>query len=145
MNKSDIKILIVDDVSELRAFLTGCLKQLGFTNVSQAKDGINAMQQLKKTPRNIVFLDIEMPKQNGIETLKEIHELNPDTFVIMLSCHSSLENVKEAISSGASGFIVKPFSSDKVKESLLHFTKNYVKKRREEVAKKEIWGNKKAE
>ncbi|MCJ8272766.1 MAG: response regulator [Psychrosphaera sp.] len=145
MNKSDIKILIVDDVSELRAFLTGCLKQLGFTNVSQAPDGINAMQQLKRNPKEVVFLDIEMPKQNGIETLKEIHQLNPDTFVIMLSCYSSLDNVKEAISSGASGFIVKPFSADKVKESLLHFTKNYVAKRREEAVKKDIWGSKEAE
>ncbi|NQZ07875.1 MAG: response regulator [Algicola sp.] len=140
MNKSDIKILVVDDVSELRAFLTGCLKQLGFLNVSQARDGIDAMQQLRKNPRDIVFLDIEMPKQNGIETLKEIHQYNPDTFVIMLSCHSSLDNVKEAISNGASGFIVKPFSSDKVKESLLHFTKNFVEKRHQEAVVKDIWG-----
>lgn len=128
MNKSDINILIVDDVSELRAFLAGCLKQQGFLNVAQARDGIDALQQMEKKPKDIVFLDIEMPKQNGIETLKEIHQHNPDTFVIMLSCHSSLGNVKEAISNGASGFIVKPFSSDKVKESLLHFAKNHAKK-----------------
>ena len=124
----ECEILIVDDVSELRSFLTGCLKHLGFYNVSQAKDGVDALQQIKNNPKDIVFLDIEMPKKNGMETLKEIHLLEPDIFVIMLSCHSSLGNVKEAIDNGASGFIVKPFSVEKVTESLVNFAKHCKKK-----------------
>jgi two-component system chemotaxis response regulator CheY len=127
MQKSRVRIMVVDDISELRSFLTGCLKHMGFVNVIQAKDGIDALQMLRKQPCDMVFLDIEMPKQNGIDTLKEIHQMAPSTFVTMLSCHSSLGNVKEAISSGAGGFIVKPFSGEKVKEALAHFARHYAK------------------
>ncbi len=116
-----VRILIVDDVAELRSFLAGCLKQLGYFNISQAKDGIDALGQLAQEPTDIVFLDIEMPRQNGIETLKQIRQQSPKTFVIMLSCYSSLSNVKEAISCGAGGFIVKPFSHHKIRDALVHY------------------------
>lgn len=119
----DINVMIIDDVTALRSFLTRCLKHIGGFEVYHAKDGINALQQLKRTPIDVVFLDIEMPKQNGLDTLKEIHTLHPNIFVVMLSCHSSLENVKTAISSGAKGFIVKPFTTDKIKEALEHYQK----------------------
>lgn len=115
--------MIIDDVTALRSFLTRCLKHIGGFEVYHAKDGINALQQLKRTPVDVVFLDIEMPKQNGLETLKQIHTIHPNVFVVMLSCHSSLENVKTAISNGAQGFIVKPFSTDKIKEALQHYQK----------------------
>ena len=119
----NINVMIIDDVTALRSFLTRCLRHIGGFEVYHAKDGINALQQLKRTPIDVVFLDIEMPKQSGLDTLKEIHTLHPDIFVVMLSCHSSLENVKTAISSGAKGFIVKPFTTDKIKEALEHYQK----------------------
>jgi two-component system chemotaxis response regulator CheY len=127
MTPSDMSILVVDDICELRTFLTSCLKQLGVLNVYQAKDGVAAVQILQKKPRDIVFLDIEMPKQNGIETLQQIHKMAPDTFVIMLSCHNSIDNVKKAISCGANGFIVKPFSGEKIEEALGHFAQYHEK------------------
>lgn len=123
MTDAQTKILVVDDVAELRSFLAGCLKQLGYINISQAKDGLDALQQLSVEPTDIVFLDIEMPKQNGMETLRQIRQQSPKTFVIMLSCYSSLDNVKEAIGCGAGGFIVKPFSHEKISDALLHFHK----------------------
>lgn len=128
-NKTEYKVLIVDDVAELRSFLGRCLKQIGGYEVHHAKDGVDCLQQLRKKHIDIVFLDIEMPKQNGLETLEYIHKCYPYIFVIMLSCHSSLANVKTAISSGAHGFIVKPFSPDKIEESLSHFHKNVAKRR----------------
>ena len=120
---TNVKVLIIDDVSALRSFLTRCLKHLGGYDVYHAKDGINALQQMRKLNVDVVFLDIEMPKQNGLETLKEIQKYYPKAFVIMLSCHSSLENVQAAIKNGAQGFIVKPFNTDKIKESLAHYQK----------------------
>ena len=123
----NINVMIIDDVTALRSFLTRCLRHIGGFEVYHAKDGINALQQLKRTPIDVVFLDIEMPKQSGLDTLKEIHTLHPDIFVVMLSCHSSLENVKTAISSGAKGFIVKPFTTDKIKEALEHYQKFAIK------------------
>ena len=121
MANNTTRILIVDDVGELRSFLTGCLKQMGYHNIHQAKDGIDALQQLKKEAKDIIFLDIEMPKQNGLETLQHIHANHPESFVIMLSCHSSLKNVKQAIAAGAGGFVVKPFSAEKIRDALTHY------------------------
>ena len=120
---SEVKVLIIDDVTALRSFLTRCLKHLGGYQIHHAKDGINALQQMKRLTFDVVFLDIEMPKQNGLETLKLIQQQHPNVFVVMLSCHSSLENVQQAIKNGAQGFIVKPFTTDKIRESLAHYEK----------------------
>ncbi|MBV5336957.1 MAG: response regulator, partial [Deltaproteobacteria bacterium] len=67
---------------------------------------------------DIVFLDVMMPEMDGLEALTNIKQRYPEIVVIMITGNPSKENVQESIQGGASGFIVKPFNSAKVLDTL---------------------------
>ncbi|MDH5259607.1 MAG: response regulator, partial [Gammaproteobacteria bacterium] len=73
---------------------------------------------------DITFLDIEMPDGDGLEVLKYIKDNKVKTFSVMVSAHGTFENVKNAMDSGADGFIVKPYSEKKVVEMIKKYRKN---------------------
>lgn len=110
--------LIVDDVASVRSFLQQTLNQLGGTDISHAASGREALEQFNKNIPDVVFLDIELPDLDGQTILKELKAAKHNVQVVMVSAHSSVENVKAAIASGASAFIVKPFSPKKVSSVL---------------------------
>lgn len=112
------KILIVDDNDLMRTLLRGILRSEDYPTVSEARNGIVALDSIAKEKPDIVFLDVIMPEMDGIETLQNIKERYPDIAVIMITGNPSKENVEESIQSGASGFIVKPFNSAKVLNTL---------------------------
>ena len=115
---SSPKILIVDDNDLMRTLLRGILRSEDYPTVSEARNGIVALAAIAKDKPDIVFLDVIMPEMDGIETLQNIKERYPDIAVIMITGNPSKENVEESIQSGASGFIVKPFNSAKVLNTL---------------------------
>ena len=115
---SSPKILIVDDKDLMRTLLRGILRSEDYPTVSEARNGIVALDAIAKDKPDIVFLDVIMPEMDGIETLQNIKEHYPDIAVIMITGNPSKENVEESIQSGASGFIVKPFNSAKVLNTL---------------------------
>ena len=115
---SSPKILIVDDNYLMRTLLRGILRSEDYPTVSEARNGIVALDSIAKDKPDIVFLDVIMPEMDGIETLQNIKERYPDIAVIMITGNPSKENVEESIQSGASGFIVKPFNSAKVLNTL---------------------------
>lgn len=115
---SSPKILIVDDNDLMRTLLRGILRSEDYPTVSEARNGIVALDAIAKDKPDIVFLDVIMPEMDGIETLQNIKEHYPDIAVIMITGNPSKENVEESIQSGASGFIVKPFNSAKVLNTL---------------------------
>lgn len=111
---SQLTYLIVDDVCTVREFLKQSLFQLGATDIYEASDGASALSKYSEHLPDVVFLDIELPDLDGNEILKQIKTRKSNAFVVMISAHSSVENVKSAVSNGASGFIVKPFSPQKI-------------------------------
>ena len=115
---SSPKILIVDDNDLMRTLLRGILRSEDYPTVSEARNGIVALDAIAKDKPDIVFLDVIMPEMDGIETLQNIKERYPDIAVIMITGNPSKENVEESIQTGASGFIVKPFNSAKVLNAL---------------------------
>ncbi|MDC2888258.1 response regulator [Psychrosphaera algicola] len=82
------------------------------------------MQSFNKNLPDIIFLDIELPKSNGQQILKEMRLIKPNAFVVMVSAHSSADNVKTSIELGASGFVVKPFTSQKIRSVLKRYMQN---------------------
>ena len=69
----------------------------------------------------MIFLDIELPDGDGKELIAQINEMSPETNVVMVSAHSGVDNVKDAIDKGAKGFIVKPFTPKKIAAMLKKF------------------------
>mgnify|MGYP001143185365 FL=1 len=119
---ANMSYLIVDDVSSVREFLRQTLIHMGVTEIYEASTGDAAIMSYQKNLPDVVFLDIELPDMDGQEILKKIRIAKQNAFVVMISAHSSVDNVKAAISNGASGFIVKPFSPRKITSILKKYS-----------------------
>ncbi|MBU2884025.1 response regulator [Psychrosphaera sp. B3R10] len=121
---TNLSFLIVDDVAMVRDFLRQTLVNMGANNIFEASTGEGGMQSFNKNLPDIIFLDIELPKSNGQQILKEMRLIKPNAFVVMVSAHSSADNVKTSIELGASGFVVKPFTSQKIRSVLKRYMQN---------------------
>jgi len=99
------------------------LDEEGCEVVARANDGLEAVEHYQRTKPDITFLDIDMPKCNGIEALRQIREINPSAFICMISANSLIETVTEAIDLGINGFIVKPMTQKRVHEVIQNFLK----------------------
>lgn len=115
MNNTE-KILVVDDVALMRDLLIRELTSLGFSDIQHASCGEDALKIIQMGGFSMVMLDINMPGMSGLKTLQMIREIDANIFTVMVSAHSSAENVKQAVKSGASGFIVKPYTMKKITE-----------------------------
>ncbi|MDO6718364.1 response regulator [Psychrosphaera sp. 1_MG-2023] len=121
---TNLSFLIVDDVAMVRDFLRQTLVNMGANSIFEASTGEGGMQSFNKNLPDIIFLDIELPKSNGQQILKEMRLIKPNAFVVMVSAHSSADNVKTSIELGASGFVVKPFTSQKIRSVLKRYMQN---------------------
>lgn len=116
-----MKILLVDDSNTMRRIQANTLKTIGYEDVIQAADGQEAVDQLKSNPDvTLVLMDWNMPNMTGIEALRVIK--NDDamkaTPVIMVTSESEKSRIVEAIQTGASNYVVKPFDADTLAEKI---------------------------
>ena len=120
MADKNLKILVVDDFSTMRRIVRNLLKELGYTNVDEAEDGVVALQKLKGGNFQFVVTDWNMPNMTGIELLRAIRADAglKHLPVLMITAEAKKENSIEAAQSGASGYIVKPFTAGTLEEKL---------------------------
>jgi len=120
MADKNLKFLVVDDFSTMRRIVRNLLKELGYTNVEEAEDGAVALQRLKGGGIQFVITDWNMPNMTGIELLKAVRA--DDSLkhlpVLMITAEAKKENIVEAAQSGASGYIVKPFTAATLEEKM---------------------------
>lgn len=118
----ETRILVADDVAIMRDLLKSVLRNLGYHNIVEASNGEAALKEFEGPdwPR-LAFLDIEMPKVNGLEVLRDVRREHPRTFVAIVSAAGTLENLQEAIAQGADAFIVKPYKAGKIHEVIAKF------------------------
>ena len=116
-----VRVLIADDEVLMRDLLKSVLTRLGVTQFETAEDGEEALRKYVLAGHDMLFLDIDMPRKTGLECLKELRDIDPKVFVVMVSGHSSIENVRAASALGVGGFLVKPYSSQKVREVAQNF------------------------
>jgi len=103
-------ILVVDDDSMMREMLKLILLSEEYRIAGEAANGHDAVMQCVSLKPDLVLLDINMPKMDGLQALEEIRKANPTTKVLMVSADATMDKVKEAIQKGAVGFIVKPLN-----------------------------------
>lgn len=101
------RILIVDDEKSIRKTMREILEYESYS-VEEAEDGQEGADLIKENSYDVILLDIKMPKMDGMEVLDVAMEHAPDTPVIMISGHASIENAVEAVKKGAFDFISKP-------------------------------------
>ncbi len=120
MANADLKILVVDDFSTMRRIIRNLLKELGFPNVTEAEDGVDALKKLQGGNFEFVVSDWNMPNMSGIELLRAIRK-DPTLKhlpVLMVTAEAKKENIIEAAQAGASGYVVKPFTAAVLDEKL---------------------------
>lgn len=119
-------VLIADDTPLMLDMLEKSLRDLGVERILRAEDGELALARIGRYLPDVVLLDIDMPRKDGLSALKELREEFPDLFVCMLSAHSSVQNVRTAMATGASAFLVKPFHRDKLENILLQYVEKHL-------------------
>jgi two-component system, chemotaxis family, chemotaxis protein CheY len=115
-----MKILVVDDFSTMRRIVRNLLKELGFSNVHEAEDGVDALKKLRAESFDFVVSDWNMPNMTGIDLLREIRKdaALKHLPVLMVTAEAKKENIIEAAQAGASGYVVKPFTAITLDEKL---------------------------
>ncbi|MBV1870559.1 MAG: chemotaxis response regulator CheY [Gammaproteobacteria bacterium] len=116
----NMKILIVDDFSTMRRIIKNLLRDLGFTNTTEADDGQTALPVLKSGSFDFLITDWNMPGMTGIELLKAVREdpsLN-SLPVLMVTAEAKKDQIIEAAQAGVNGYVVKPFTATVLKEKI---------------------------
>ncbi len=111
------RVLIVDDSKFMRMLLADLLTRSGF-EVIEAESGEQAVDVYLEERPDLVTLDILMPGRDGIETLQDLRAQAPEVRVVMVTALGMEDYIKRALDAGADGFILKPFSPEKVLETL---------------------------
>jgi two-component system chemotaxis response regulator CheY len=116
----NMKILIVDDFSTMRRIVKNILRQLDFVNIIEADDGSTALEALQQEKIDLVVSDWNMPKMTGLELIKVIRcddALKHIPF-LMVTAEAQQENIIEAVKSGVSNYIVKPFTAETLSQKI---------------------------
>jgi two-component system response regulator YesN len=118
------KLLIADDQEKERAGITKLLRQFDFAfEVKQARNGLEALELIKKENFDILVTDIKMPFLNGIELIEKVHRLGRKLIYIIYSAYGEFEYAQSAITFGVLRYLLKPISLDSFKETFMEAEK----------------------
>lgn len=108
--------LVIDDEPHVRKFIGLILRSIGATTVIEAGDGAEGVAIYKREKTALVMLDVNMPGQDGIETLKQIRAFDPHASVIMLTSLANRQTIEDAADGGALHYIRKDTPRDQLVE-----------------------------
>ena len=121
----DTRFLVIDDMKTMRIIVKKALQALGYSQIVEAEDGAKGLAELEKsiaagTPHQVIISDWNMPNLLGIDLLRKVraHASVGKMPFILLTAESEAHQVKEAETAGVSGYLVKPFTPEQLKEKL---------------------------
>ena len=114
---TDKTLLLVDDEEDIRDILWIPLTDMGYT-VFTAENGEEALNLFKVFTPPVVLTDIKMPGMDGIDLLRKIKQLSPDTEIIMLTGHGDMDLAIDSIRNDATDFLLKPINDDALEIAL---------------------------
>ena len=122
-SENPLEIMVVDDSVSIRQVVSRVMENQGW-KVQTAKDGLDALEKLTQCRPNLIVLDIEMPRMNGYEFLRNIRArpVYEDTPVVMLTSRTAEKHREKAIALGADGFVIKPFNDNELVRLILQLT-----------------------
>jgi two-component system, OmpR family, response regulator len=110
-------ILVVDDEASIRFFLLEALEREGY-HVTPAECGEDALQRAQAESFDLALIDLRLPGMDGMQVLKTLRQASPDTAIIVLTAHASLESAVEALRQGAHDYLFKPCKTVELLESV---------------------------
>ena len=124
---ADSKILIVDDEPSLRMLLREIVSPLG-CQVTEAADGLEGLEALKREPFDLALIDIKMPRMSGLELVEKMEEVSPQTVKIIVTAYANTKHLMAAFKYNVTDFMPKPFEEpilvvERIRKALM-FKKN---------------------
>lgn len=114
-----IKVMLADDHVLIREGIRQLLEFDGSIEViDEANDGVECLEKLEKSKPEVLLLDINMPKKNGVEVLQEIKKKNIDVKVLILTVHNEVEYLLKAVDIGVDGYILKDAELAELKKAI---------------------------
>jgi two-component system chemotaxis response regulator CheY len=116
----NMKILIVDDFSTMRRIIKNVLHEIGYDNTDEADDGKTALPMLQNGNYDFLITDWNMPGMTGIDLLKAVRasEKTAKLPVLLVTAEAKRDQIVKAAEAGVSGYIVKPFTPETLKEKI---------------------------
>ena len=118
--KECVKVLVADDYLNMRRLVISALRKMGYQDVYEAEDGMQALEMLKTKRIGLIISDWNMPKLSGFELLRRVRgsKIYKDTPFLMVTGEAEQDAVVKAMSAGVSGYMIKPFSADMLKQKI---------------------------
>jgi two-component system chemotaxis response regulator CheY len=113
-------VLIVEDSKFYQRILANVLEEFALYFAASAGE---ALVKSKILNPEIIFLDVGLPDAKGTDIIKKLLETVPDTYIVMVTGDNTIDTIKSSLSSGASGYIIKPYSKTKIDEALAMWRK----------------------
>lgn len=113
-----MRVLLVDDSRTIRNIEKKTFAQLGYSDVMEAADGVEALKQIGETRPDLVLIDWNMPNMDGITLVRKIRETDKTLPLIMCTTEGEKSRVIEAIQAGVNNYVVKPFTPETLKEKV---------------------------
>ena len=120
--KEKAHILVVDDSISMCKTMSSILKRNGYA-VTSAIDGLEAIDRARERPFDITFMDIKMPRMDGVEAYRRIKQIRPDWVVIMMTAYSDDDLLEQALQVGVYDILYKPLDMEKVLKIVNEITK----------------------
>jgi DNA-binding NarL/FixJ family response regulator len=116
---TSVRVLVVEDHELFRRFICSTLGEgPELQIIGEASDGIEAVRKVEELHPDLILLDIGLPSLNGIEAARRIHQLFPESKILFVSQESSVDVVREALATGASGYVYKPDAGSELLEAV---------------------------
>jgi two-component system chemotaxis response regulator CheY len=115
-----MRFLIVDDSSTMRRIIANTLNRLGYQDVIEAGNGREGIEKLGEVPVDVIVTDWNMPEMTGIDFVRLVRNsrATKDVPVLMLTTNAAKSDIVEALKAGVNSYVVKPFTSDIMKEKI---------------------------
>ena len=117
---SDLKVLFVDDSPTMRRIIQNSLNKIGYEDIIQAENGVDALEKLEGQDVDLIITDWNMPEMNGEQLVIKLRE-DPkykDKPILMVTTRGMKEDVITAVKIGVNGYVVKPFTPEVLKKKI---------------------------
>jgi two-component system chemotaxis response regulator CheY len=114
------KVIFVEDSPTMRRIIMNSLNKIGISDVTEAENGVDALDKMGDTNWDMVITDWNMPEMNGEELVKELRgkDQYKDTPILMITTRGMQDDVMNAIKIGVNGYVVKPFTPEILKKKI---------------------------
>lgn len=112
----NLRVLVVEDEPTMRELLKDMLHQTGATMVVGCEDAASARERFRQEDFHIVMLDLGLPDMDGHDLMKEFKQTNEQQHIVLVTADDSIDSIQRAISAGANGYVVKPYSREKIQD-----------------------------